>query len=379
MKKISILALHLGYGGIEKAIINLANSLCNKYNIEIACTYKLYDIPAFYINSKIKVKYLTNVIPNKEKVFSSIKKLKVFSFSKESVYAVNVLHQRKSTMINYLKDCNSDIIISTRDIFNFWSGKYAPSKALKIGWEHNHYHGDMKYANKIIKSVSNLDYLVLVSKNLKDFYKDKTGKCKCVYIPNSIDEISKKKSPLNNKNLISVGRLSKEKGCMDLLAMFNILVNKDSSYILNIIGDGPLKADMKKYISDNNLSKNVVMHGFQGKSYIDKYLSKSSVYIMTSHTESFGIVLLEAMSFGVPCIAYDSAEGACEVIKNNYNGYLIKNRNPQKMISKIEELISDKDKRIEMGKNAYSSVSKYTSDVVKDDWIKLIEKSGISE
>ncbi len=378
MKKISILALHLGYGGIEKAIINLANSLCDSYKVEIACTYKLYDIPAFYINPKIKVKYLTDVVPNKNELFSSLKKFKIFSFVKEAFVSIDVLYKRKSTMVKYLKECDADVIISTRDIYNFWSGKYSKNTALKIGWEHNHYHGNYRYANKIIRSVSKLDYLVLVSKNLKSFYKDKTD-CKCVYIPNSIDEVPKKRSSLVSKNLISVGRLSREKGCMDLLEMFNILRKKDSSFVLNIIGDGPLKNDMKKYISDNNLSNNVIMHGFQGKDYINKFLSKSSIYIMTSYTESFGIVLLEAMSYGIPCIAYDSAEGACEVIKNNYNGYLIKNRDPLKMINKIENLINDKDKRNEMGKNAYVSVSKYTSDVVKNDWINLIEKSDSNE
>ena len=58
MKKISILSLHLGYGGIEKAITTLANSLCDKYQVEIASTYELYDKPAFDIDSRVKVVYL---------------------------------------------------------------------------------------------------------------------------------------------------------------------------------------------------------------------------------------------------------------------------------------------------------------------------------
>ena len=100
---------------------------------------------------------------------------------------------------------------------------------------------------------------------------------------------------------------------------------------------------------------------------------------MTSYTESFGIVLIEAMSHGVPCIAYDSAEGAKEIIMSGENGYLIKNRNSHAMIQKIEDLIEYPDKRKEMGKNARKSVMKYTSDVVGEEWFTLIEESGIYE
>ena len=188
MKKISILSLHLGYGGIEKAVVNLANSLSKKYIVEIACTYKLFDEPGFKLNSNVNVKYLLpDMKPNRDEIKTSLKKFKVFTLIKELFYASKVLKLRKSTMIEYLKDCDSDIIISTRDIFNEWLGEYGHSK-VKIGWEHNHHHGNMKYANKIINSVKNLDYFVLVSNDLNKFYSERVN-CKCVFIPNSINDI----------------------------------------------------------------------------------------------------------------------------------------------------------------------------------------------
>ena len=121
----------------------------------------------------------------------------------------------------------------------------------------------------------------------------------------------------------------------------------------------------------------VTLHGFQGKEYIDKLLHESSIYLMTSYTESFGIVLIEAMSHGVPCIAYDSAEGAREIINSGENGYLIKHRNLEAMVMKIEDLIKNKDERIKIGAQARESVKKYTSDVVGEEWFTLIEESDI--
>jgi hypothetical protein len=66
MKKISILSLHLGFGGIEKSIVALANLLIENNEVEIACTYKLYDKSAFELNPRVKVEYLTKYKPNKK-------------------------------------------------------------------------------------------------------------------------------------------------------------------------------------------------------------------------------------------------------------------------------------------------------------------------
>ena len=377
MKKISILSLHLGYGGIEKSIIALANLLSEKYNVEIACSYKLYDKPAFMINKKVKVKYLIkDKVPNKEEFFEAVKSRKIRSIVKEANKSIDVLKVRRITMVNYIKNCDADIIISSRDIFDDWLGKYGSKEAIKIGWEHNHYHGNLKYADKITKYASKLDYFVLVSKELRDYYggRLKDTSCKCVYIPNIIDKLPKYLSRLNKKRLVCVGRLSEEKGQLDLLKLYKRIYEVYPDWTLEIIGDGPLRNKLEDYIKDNNLESNVTLHGFRNKDYIDDILHNSSIYLMTSFTESFGIVLIEAMSHGVPCIAFDSAEGARELIDNGENGYLIKDRDFSKYLKKVFKLIDDQELRLSLGKNAYEEAKAYTGDEVIKLWYDILEE-----
>ena len=377
MKKISILSLHLGFGGIEKSVAALANILCENYDVEIACTYKLYEKPAFYIDSRVKIHYLTEDIkPNKEELKLAISSKNPVKIIKEAKTSYNVLHLRKKTMVNYIKNCDSDVIIATRDIFDKWLSLYGKKDTLKIGWEHNHYHGNMKYAQNIIMANKNLDYLVLVSNGLKEFYekKMKNSNCQCVYIPNIIDNMPKDSSLLSKKKLISVGRLSPEKGYMDLLSIFNKLHQKYPDWTLDIVGDGSEKEKMVEYINDNKLSKFVTLHGYQMKDYIDNLLNNSSIYLMTSYTESFGIVLIEAMSHGVPPVAFDSAEGANELIVNGENGYLIQNRDFDEYVKKVEYLINNKQERKKMGIAGVQCAKMYTSDVVSKQWFDLIGK-----
>ena len=58
MKKISILSLHLGHGGIEKAVTDLANNLCDKYEVKIVSVYKTFETLPFQVDSRVKIQYL---------------------------------------------------------------------------------------------------------------------------------------------------------------------------------------------------------------------------------------------------------------------------------------------------------------------------------
>ena len=377
MKKITILALHLGYGGIENCISNLANSLVDDYEVNIVSTYKLYEKPVFKLNDKIKIKYLmTDLKPNKQELKQSLKKLKLITFFKELKKSLKVLKLKKNLMIEAIKNCDSDVIISTRDIHNNWLSKYGRDKTLKIGWEHNHHHNNKRYINKVTKSVLGLDYFVLVSKDLTKFYSEKLKdkKVKCVYIPNSINFFPQEKAKLETENLISIGRLSHEKGYLDLIDIFKELHQKYPDSKLNIIGDGPNRKKIEKKIRDNKLEDYIILHGFQEKEYINKYLEKSSVYIMTSYTESFGLVLLEAFAYGIPCVAYSSAEGANEIISDNWDGYLIKDRDENKMIKRICELLSNRNRRLIMGANGIKKAQEFNTQKTKQKWIEIINR-----
>ncbi len=381
MKKVTILSLHLGYGGIEKSIAALANLLCEKYKVEIACVYKLYDEPVFEIDDRVKITYLTNVIPNHEGIREAKKSKNIFKIIKEYTYALKVLSLRKKNMISFIIHCDSDYIISSRDIFNDWLGGYGKPGTIKIGWEHNHYHDDFKYADSIVRSVKNLDYFVLVSKNLRDYYSKRLEKykVKCFYIPNIIDNLPKSSASLEEKRIVSVGRLSPEKGFMDLLRIFRVLHRNHEDWVLDIIGDGSEMDNLQRYIKENNLEDVVTLHGYQNKGYIDSILNKSSLYVMTSYTESFGIVLIEAMSHGIPCVAFNSAEGANELINSGFNGYLIRNRNHDMMIKKIEDLMIDEDIRKEIGKNSRKFSKRFIGENVIKDWISLLDEGEVYE
>ena len=374
MKKITILCLHLGYGGIEVAVSNLANMLCNNYNVEIVSIYNIYGKPVYDINKKVTIKYLYDGGPNKKEFKESLKKLQLIKTLKEGIKSIKILKIKKNSMKNYIENCDSDIIISTRIEITEILSKYYKGKGILISQEHAHHNNNKDYINRVIKSLKNIDYFMPVSRKLTKFYKNKVkGNTKVMYSPLCVDYIPDKETKKNNKNIVSIGRLSPEKGCLDLIDVFNLIHKEDSECVLHIIGDGEEKIKMQEKIKNLNLNDSVVLYGYKDKEFIREKLNDMSLYLMTSYEESFGLVLLEASAFAIPSIAFSSAEGACEIINNNVDGYIIEDRNKEEMKEKVLELLNDKQKLALFGHEAKIKCNEYSYEVVKEKWLGIIE------
>lgn len=383
MKKVTILSLHLGYGGAERCITNLANSLVGKYNVEILSVYKLYDKPAFYLDKRVNVRYLTRVLPNRDDIRYDLKHFKIFSLVKDLFYAIKVLNLKKKKTIDAIDACDSDIIISSKVYFNKLLGEYKNKGVRAIGWEHNYNNHTKKEIKEFIRSCKYLDDVVMVNSELQAFYQKEFSKlglrCQVRYIPNYIDDVSKTTTKYDNKNLIAVGRLEKVKGFADLIKVYKLVNLKTQGTSLTLVGDGKEKDSLFETIVKNDLSGKVKMPGYLFQEDIDKLYDKSCLYIMTSHSESFGLVMLEAMSHGLPVVAFSSAEGARDLIQDGYNGYLINNRNEFEMADKIIELLNNPDKLEKMGTNAYTLAKKYTKEVVVKTWEQLLDEKPKKE
>ncbi len=370
-KKITIFALHLGFGGVEKYLSSLCKMLEENYDIEIISTYKVLDKPAFPFSEKVKITYLIDDKPNKEEFKQAIKNKNIISIFKEGFKSAKILCLKRSRNIKAIRNTYSDYIITTRTFHSRLVGYYAYNNIIKIATEHNFHNNDKKYITKVIDSIRDFDYFVVVSDNLRKFYENKIGKTKCIYIPNVIDSLPDKRSKLTNKNIITIGRLSPEKGQKDLIDVFKIVNKELPKTKLFMVGDGPLKKELENYTKELKLTNKIIFTGFLGDKGKEKYILDSSIFILPSYTESFGLVLIEAMSYGLPCIAFDTSDGAKELLKNNV-GILVKDRNKEKMAEEIIKELKNKNGS-EHSEKGYKYCQKYLLDNVKKEWINILK------
>ncbi len=374
VKKIAFLVLHLGFGGAERAVISEANLLCEFCDVEIISFYKLYDKPAFDVNKKIKITYLTeNITPNKAELKAAIKNKSISSLLREGFVSLKILYLRRYLMKKAIKGLNVDIAISSRFLYHKMLTRNIKKGVVCIAQEHNHHNNNKKYIYKQIRAVRDMDYFMPVSKELTDFYRPKLkGKVRCHYIPHHLEYMPDTVSTLNSKNIVSIGRLSKEKGIDDLIKIFSLVSESHPDWTLHIIGDGDCRLQIEAEIRQNGLEDKIILYGFKNREEINSILSNSSIFATTSHTEAFGLVIIEAQSFGIPCVAFDSARGALEIINNQENGIIIKNRSVSDMADAINTLITDYDYRLALGKASRSNAMKYSLATVETMWKDFI-------
>lgn len=373
MKKITIFALHLDYGGIEKYTSTLCKTLEDNYDVEIICTFKVRDQPAFDFSNKIKISYLIKKTEKDISIKKLIKNFKILSVINELVKRLIIEYKKYNLNKNIILSLNSDYVISTRLFHSKLIAKYLKNKTIKtIMTDHNHHQDNKKYINDIISCASWFNTFIICTKDLFNSYKPMLPNTNCVYIPNAVDSFSNNKTKFGNKNIIFVGRLSPEKGIFDLLEVFKHVVAVDGSIKLFLLGDGYLKEKITNEIKNSVLENNVIMPGFVSVEDQEKYYLNSDLFVMASFTEAFGLVLIEAMNYGVPCVAFDSASGPRELINKNI-GVLVSNRNKIKMAKEIIDLLEDKDRLMQLQKNIEKYMLKFSLDENKKSWLKTIE------
>lgn len=372
MKKVQILSLHLGFGGIEKAVCSLANMLVDRYDVEIISVYKLLAEPAFYLDGRVKVTYLTEGLkPNEAEFRAALKKANLTKVLSEGFKSAKILFYKKYRTIRAIRNSDADVMISSRYFFNDLIGRYARAGVKKIGWEHNHWEVVKGQHDEVVKSADNLDWLVSCSKQINEHY-SKYVKCKTTSIGNVIDDVPDAYSNLNNRNCIAVGSLIERKGFLDLVEIFNEVCKKDDSWHLDLFGDGEQKQQIIDKISNYGLEKNITVHGFQKKEVINQYLHNASVYTMTSRSEALPIVLLEAVSFGLPCLAFE-CPGTDEVIDEGENGYIIPGRDINRYSEALLKVMHDDELRHRLGAHSVDVSKRYGFEVIRQQWIDVIE------
>ena len=172
------------------------------------------------------------------------------------------------------------------------------------------------------------------------------------------------------KSVIYVGRFSKQKDIDSLLRIWAIIHQQYPDWQLDIYGEGELKDNYLSIIQKMNAN----IHVFEPTANIMEVYREHSILLLTSKYEPFGLVLPEAMSCGLPVVAFDCSYGPADIITDGVDGYLIEDRDVELFAQRVGQLISDYDLRVQMGKAAVISSQRYQASCIMPQWIQLFEQ-----
>ncbi|WP_180383996.1 glycosyltransferase family 4 protein [Campylobacter vicugnae] len=370
MKKILIVVPDLSIvGGRERVVANLSNELVKNYKIYITSIFNANKNIVFDYSKNIELIKLSDIkeitLPNvKNQFFKILRELArpLVRFANRII--IKIMSRR---FIKLAKKIEPDFIIDNSD--SFINGKFVLKNSAVIKLIHGKF--DI-YKNFNLDGLQNF---VLLSSQELDNYKTKYPNSNFYIIPNFLPNISNLNTNYSQKVVVSVGRLSKEKGFLRLIDIWKLIQDSKEfkDWKLHIVGDGELKEKIENKIKDLNLTNSIILKPFT-KDVESEYLS-ASIYAMTSHFEGLPMVLIEAQSYALPTIAFDVATGPSDIIENEKSGYLIEDNNLNEYATKLKTLMSDENLRAKMGAKSKEIVkSKFSKEVVMKQWMELFER-----
>jgi glycosyltransferase involved in cell wall biosynthesis len=192
-----------------------------------------------------------------------------------------------------------------------------------------------------------------------------------ICFPNPLSFSSPKVSTLKSKTALAVGRLVSDKGYERMIDIWVKVSAERPGWKLRIIGDGPLKDRLNSLIREKKCEGRITIE-CSADDIRKEYLS-ASLYLMTSHGEGFGMVLVEAMECGLPCVAFDCPVGPGEIIVNG-NGILVADGDDKAYEFAVKKLIDDSALRAKISAVGKSSVKRFHPERIAALWRDFYEK-----
>lgn len=359
MKKVLLFVDNLDEGGVSKVLFDLLENINReKYDITIMALYNngMYKDK---IKEYGKFKYCFDIPePNDNS-------LKANLYRK---YWGGMLRLPEKFMYKWFVKEKYDIEIA---FIHGWSTKFISGsnnkKSKKIAWVHadlvtwDRVDGVFKSLEHHKKAYSKFDEVLCVSQTVKEGVEKKYNvkNARVLYNPINREKILKlsneKIDDIKHSNkfkLISVGRLSKEKGYDRLLRVVKKLVNEQIGCELLIIGSGKEYDKLNSYIKNNNLEYNIKIVGYKENPY--KYVKSSDLFVCSSLSEGYSLVIAESLVLGIPVVS-TKCSGPIEILRNGENGLLVENseeglyKGLKEIINSDELYMNYKNKAIKEG------------------------------
>jgi glycosyltransferase involved in cell wall biosynthesis len=364
-------------GGMERVTIIKANYLAEKmgYDVSIVTTEQLGQPVFFPVSEKVLLHHLDIGM--------------YVNFGKESYLEKCISRYRKNKeykkkLAKLLCEIRPNITISTLGGLDIQFLNDLKDGSIKLG----ELHFPSNFRQLMGRKISNSFIPNVIAKFRTVDFKNKCRKLSRLFVlteeeklswrnssnievmPNVLSFFPEVTSTCESKKAIAVGRLVYEKGFDWLIEAWKPVYEKHPDWELNIFGQGDQKENLLHLITKNGLDSVVKIHE-PDKDIYSRYLEHSMIIFPSRYLEALPMVLIEAMSSGLPIVAFDAPCGPKDIITEGVNGFLVKTGDLKTLSEKINQMIESDELRKSMGKSAGEMSLNYSEDKIMSRWIKL--------
>lgn len=270
--------------------------------------------------------------------------------------------RREINFINNIKDGSKKVgeLHFNRSSYRIFEKRWLPAWFNR--WVTRQWQG------RLVREIRRLDsFVVLTQEDCSNWSSDVQN---VRVIPNPVSFFPDGSSSCKEKQVIAVGRYTWQKGFDMLIQAWALVHLRHPDWHLHIYGPGE-KDDFKQQVQREGLEDTLFCEG-PTKDVYSRYM-ESSIYVLSSRYEGFGIVLVEAMSAGLPCVSFACPCGPRDIIRDGEDGILVEPNNIEMLADKICFLIEHDDIRCQYGAVAKKNVARFKEENIMSLWIDLFE------
>lgn len=358
IKNVALYYPNFSNGGAQRVTTEIANLLVEDYSVTLISDFESQDDNnEYFIKQNIKREYIPN-----------LKESKVQNY-KNRYYKLKEIIEK-----NNIELFITGLWIDPVTYWDILSLKLLNRNVKVIIHSHNTFSLPYKIQDQtsmdLLYRYKFTDGNVCLSKLDEKFISCFNSNCK--YIPNP--SFNKIKSVVNDrpatKNILWVGRISKEKNPEDSIKMMEYVLQEIPDAKLKILGDGSkdILANMQKLIEEKNLNNSVSLEGFQ--SDVDKYYNEASVVVCTSQYEGWCLVIHESLSHAIPVVTYDMPY--LEFLRDDKGLCIVKQKDIYSMAKQVIKLLSDSEFYLQKSKEAKDKITQISNINIKKMWRGVI-------
>ncbi|CAG2128484.1 GalNAc-alpha-(1-_4)-GalNAc-alpha-(1-_3)-diNAcBac-PP-undecaprenol alpha-1,4-N-acetyl-D-galactosaminyltransferase [Cupriavidus yeoncheonensis] len=339
--------------GAERVTAVIANGLARRgWQVRILCLWS--QNTQYTLDSSIRLDALHSKRP-----------------SFKSRYIETVLGIRR-----YVADHQIDILISVDTMLTLFTLPACFRLPVRqIAWEHCNFDQDLgRRSRRLARRLAARFFERVVVLTARD----RARWHACLNPANPVEVISNplpfkppESSPMpHSRTVLAVGRLTEAKGFDVLLRAWKQVAMAYPGWKLRIVGEGECRAELERLRDQLELSDSVTLPG--ATSQITNEYSDADIFCLSSRFEGFGMVLIEAMAFGLPVVSTDCETGPREILQDGKNALLAPVNDSEALAGRIMQLVADDALRQQIARGGAATVRRYMPDLVLESWERLL-------
>ena len=367
-----------GMGGTIRAAINLAGYLADHKDVEIISTYRRNDEPYFAFDPRVKVVALEDqrkdAIPRHLRPLHAVlRRVPSALYHPADIRKHNHNLWTDIQLVRRLRRARG-IAIASRPGHNILLADLALPGLISIGLEQMNLASHAKNLRKaMIKRYRKLDALaVLTEQDRAAYERAMNGSAPPMWtLPNTVRAIEPPRADPSAKRILAAGRLTPQKGYDFLIHAWAAVAREHPDWELKICGNGRSRSRLLARIEEEGIGDQTVIAGPTDD--VPGEMAKASIYALSSRFEGFPLVLVEAMSKGMACVAFDCPTGPGDVIEDHRNGLLVPAKDVDGLSAALREMIEDEDLRRRCGDAAVATAERYTMAAIGPKWDEMMQ------